>query len=294
MVAWLAPPLLERVARRIADPLAVLLAWAGVIAAVLLTFVSGVVLLLAPHTGMQWWMEDVAHHCWLAVRHGRLPGVDGLLGVVAALLVVLLAARISAVAVRRWRVQRESWRAHHDLLTLFRTASHTGADPVLTVPHDGPLAYSLGGRPGLVVISSGIDRLPPGQRAAVLAHERAHLRGRHHLIVATVEVLAAALPWVPLARRAPNAVRLLVELSADAEAVRTCGAPAVRGALIALMGIPRPAHALSMAGADVTTRLRRLDAGGPRHRAPARVLLLLTALAAPVGVGLAAAFVLCA
>ncbi|NJP35808.1 M56 family metallopeptidase [Micromonospora thermarum] len=294
VVAWLAPPLLERAAFRVADPLAVLLAWAGAILAVLLTFITGVVLMLAPQTGPTRWMENLAHDCWLAVRHARLPGDDGLLGALAALLVVVLAARIAALSVRRWRGQREFRRAHQDLLTLLGAANDPGADRVLRVPHAEPLAYCVGGRPGLVVLSSGIDRLAPAQRAAVLAHERAHLRGRHHLIVAAAEVLAGALPWVPLARQAPDAVRLLVELSADAEAARACGTTAVRGALIALTGAPHPALALPMAGAQVMTRLRHLGAAAPRRRVSARVLLPLIALATPAGVGIAAVAVLCA
>ncbi|MFI5489149.1 M56 family metallopeptidase [Micromonospora echinaurantiaca] len=294
VVAWLAPPLLKRMAYGVADPLAVLLAWAGAIVAVLFTFITGVVLLLTPQTGPERWMENLAHHCWLAVRQARLPGVDGLLGLLAALLVLVTAARVAALAVRRWRGQRRFRQAHQDLMILLGGASHPGMDRVLRVPHTEPLAYCVGGRPGLVVLSSGIDQLAPAQRAAVLAHERAHLRGRHHLIVATAEVLAAALPWVPLTRQAPDAARLLVELSADAEAVRACGCTAVRGALIALTGAPHPALALPMAGAQVTTRLRRLGAAAPRRQVSARVLLPLIALAAPVGVSVAAVVVLCA
>lgn len=281
VVAWLAPALLERAVGRVRDPVAVLLAWWGSLAAALATFISGVVLLLAPTNSVEGWAGYLAHHCWLALRHGHLPAQDEVLGVTGVVAVAVLVVRCVIVAVRQWRAQRESRQAHQDLVTLLGETLTPESQPVLRVPHRAPLAYSVGGRRGLLVVSAGVLRLPPAQRAAVLCHERAHLRGRHHLIVAVAEVLAAAAPWVPLTRRAPRAMRLLVELSADAAAVRACGAPAVRAALIAVNAAPHPAHALSMAGGDVPTRLHRLQTGAPASRASARVALSVAAVFAP-------------
>ncbi|MET8361286.1 M56 family metallopeptidase [Micromonospora sp. NPDC005171] len=293
-VAWLAPALLERAVGPVRDPIAVLLAWWGTLAAVLLTFAAGVTLLLAPVNRLGDWAEHVAHHCWFAVRHGQLPAQDEVLGVAGAMAVCALATRSVVAAVRHWRAQRESRQAHHDLVTLLGETVTPEQEPVLRVPHPAPLAYSVGGRRGVLVVSAGVLRLPPAQRAAVLCHERAHLRGRHHLIVAIAEVLAAAAPWVPLTRRAPRAMRLLVELCADAAAVRTCGVPAVRGALIALSGAAHPAHALPMAGADVPTRLHRLQTATPHQRIAARVVLPVVAAIAPALIGAVTAVVFCA
>ncbi|MCX4391307.1 M56 family metallopeptidase [Micromonospora peucetia] len=292
-VAWLAPTLLERAAGRVRDPIAVLLAWWGSLAAVLLTFVAGLVLLLAPAGRIENWAEHLARHCWLAVRHGRLPAQDKVVGVIGVAAVAVLVARCLVVAVRQWRSQRRSRQAHQDLVTLVGETLTPERQPVLRVPHRTPLAYSVGGRRGLLVVSAGVLRLPPAQRAAVLCHERAHLRGRHHLIVAFAEVLAKTAPWVPLTRRAPRAIRLLVELSADAAAVRACGAPAVRAALIALDGAPHPAHTLPMAGTDVSTRLHRLQAGPPGYRTSARVALPLAAVFAPGLVSVVGAIICC-
>ncbi|MFG3420887.1 M56 family metallopeptidase [Micromonospora sp. NPDC049460] len=297
VVAWVTPDLLERAVGRVRDPVAVLLAWWGSLAAVLLTFTAGAALLLAPADSIEDWAEYLAHHCWLAVRHGRLPAQDEVLGVtgmVAVAALAALAARSLVVAVRQWRSQRKSRQAHQDLVTLVGETLTPERVPVLRLPHRVPLAYSVGGGRGLLVVSAGVLGLPAAQRAAVLSHERAHLRGRHHLIVALAEVLAAAAPWVPLTRRAPRAMRLLVELCADAAAVRACGAPAVRAALIALNDAPHPAHALSMAGADVSTRLHRLQAGEPDSRTSARVALPLAAVLAPALVGVAATILFCA
>ncbi|MCG5466588.1 M56 family metallopeptidase [Micromonospora sp. MED01] len=292
VVAWLAPPLLECVTGR-QDPFAVLLSWCGAIVAVIGSFALGVVLLLVPRAGAQGWTETLAHHCWVAMRHGHLPAQHELVGALGALTAGVLITRTVVSAVRQRRAQRASHQAHRDLLALLGGPPTALARSVLSVPHTTPIAYSIGGRDGLVVLSTGVQQLPPAQRAAVLSHERAHLRGRHHLLVAAAEILAAAIPWVPITRQAPRAVRVLVELCADADAVRACGASAVRGALIALAGSPSPAGTLSMAGADVPLRLHHLREDRCTHKVPSRLLLPLAATAAPAFIGLLAVLTFC-
>ncbi|PTR28681.1 hypothetical protein C8K36_10342 [Rhodococcus sp. OK519] len=102
-------------------------------------------------------------------------------------------------------------------------------------------AYSIGGRVPTIVLGAGAAGLDPDVRAAVLAHERAHLRGRHHLLVAWADALRAALPAVPLAREGAAWVRVLVELSADRHAAASCGCGALSAALLAGSGNGRGA-----------------------------------------------------
>lgn len=97
-------------------------------------------------------------------------------------------------------------------------------------------AFSIGGRVPTIVLGAGVAGLDPDARAAVLAHERAHLRGRHHLLVAWADALRAALPVVPLAREGAAWVRVLVELSADRRAAASCGCGALSAALRAGAG----------------------------------------------------------
>ncbi|MDQ7809388.1 hypothetical protein Q5425_37160 [Amycolatopsis sp. A133] len=54
-------------------------------------------------------------------------------------------------------------------------------------------------------------------------------------------------------------MRELVELAADAVAVRACGAPAVRTALVGVTGHSAPDGALSMAHGNLDLRLARLE-----------------------------------
>ena len=83
-----------------------------------------------------------------------------------------------------------------------------------------PRAFAVPGRPGRIAMSTGLLRvLRRDQRRAVLAHERSHLRHRHHLHQ-TAAVLAAAAN--PLLYRLPAAVALSVERWADEDAAATC------------------------------------------------------------------------
>ncbi|MEE3920865.1 M48 family metalloprotease [Micromonospora sp. BRA006-A] len=113
-------------------------------------------------------------------------------------------ARFTVTCTRRAMRARRARRAHADLLALAGRPPERGEAPVLWIPHPTPMAYSLGGSGGLTVLASAAGDLPADQLAAVLSHERAHLRERHHLLVAAVEGLAAAVPWLPRPARRPQ------------------------------------------------------------------------------------------
>ncbi|MBN9003796.1 MAG: hypothetical protein J0H40_00155, partial [Rhizobiales bacterium] len=61
----------------------------------------------------------------------------------------------------------------------------------------------------------------PAELDAVVAHERAHLRQKHHLLLDAFRSWKRSLPWFPIATRAQDAVALLLEMRADDTARRT-------------------------------------------------------------------------
>nr|BFE78379.1 hypothetical protein GCM10020093_009800 [Planobispora longispora] len=83
-----------------------------------------------------------------------------------------------------------------------------------------------------------LERLDALQVAAVLEHERAHLRHRHHLLLAVVDALGTALPWSRTVRRARAELPALVEMAADDAAARRHGPVPVIGALRLLAPAP--------------------------------------------------------
>src|SRR5260370_1178978 len=75
------------------------------------------------------------------------------------------------------------------------------------------VAYCVAGRPHTIVVTSAaLAALDERHLDAVLAHERAHLVGRHHLLLALTRSLAAILPTVALFRTGAAEVARLLEM----------------------------------------------------------------------------------
>ena len=152
-----------------------------------------------------------------------------------------------------------------------------------------PLAYCVPSlKSSRVVVSQGaLGRLAPDELDAVLAHERAHLRARHDLVLEAFSVLHRAFPrWVSSAS-ALREVRMLVEVLADRAAARDAGAQALGRALVGLAGAPAPTAGLAASGSagELVDRIDLL-------RAPARpAQAVLVTLAAVGVVALPTAFV---
>jgi hypothetical protein len=257
MAGWLMLRWLDRADLHRRDPRMLIVAWFTSMAGVVFAAVAGVVLLVIPSHGNVGTFVAALHSCWDAVRHGSPPAVEALGGVAGIALVLAMTVRLAVIAVRGARKRANRRREH---LSVLRLAGRKDSDSPATLwlAHDQPLAFSMTGRSGVIVANEGLHRhLPAESVAAVLAHERAHLRGRHHLLVAVTDALRAALSFVPLFRQAPTAIRELAELSADVAAVRAHGAEAVRVA-ITCVSSHAPGVALAMARDAIEVRLARL------------------------------------
>lgn len=275
-VGWFVPDLLRRMDLRRRDPLLMIVAWLVSIAGVVLGATAFVLTLLLPEHGPAPHLLASVHECWSVLEHGAPPRVEALTGVLGVVALLALAVRIGFVSVAG---RRRRMRKREANLAVLRLAGR-GTD-VVWLAHDQPLAFSMAGRPAVVVATDGLTRhLGEDAVAAVLAHERAHLAGRHHLLVAVAEALRATLPFVPLFRQAPQAVRDLVELAADVAAVRACGPVAVRSALVTVTDRGTPGTSLAMAQHAVDLRLARLRRARSPHRARRLVACGLTAVTA--------------
>jgi Zn-dependent protease with chaperone function len=198
----------------------------------------------------------------------------GAIAVVAAL----------AAGAAAWRYGRSVQRAKRQAREHAEVARITGrglpgdeAAVVLEAPQ--PAAYCVSGRPATIVLTSGaLALLDPAQLAAVLAHERAHLAGRHHLLIALSQGLAAVFPAVPLFARGAENVARLAEMCADDAAARDNGKrPLIAALLVMAAGVSVPTSALGAMAGLVTARLQRL-LEVPRRARQARYGLALTAV----------------
>jgi Zn-dependent protease with chaperone function len=127
------------------------------------------------------------------------------------------------------------------------------------VEHAQPAAYCVAGRQPTVILTTGAVRaLDPGQLEAVLAHERAHLTGRHHRLLALARIGREVLPFLPLMRDTEEQVARLVELHADDAATRARDPRLLATALVVLATAAGPAPALAAGATDSVQRIRRL------------------------------------
>lgn len=206
---------------------------------------------------------------------------------VALLLTVLVLGRLLLSGHRVGTELRELRSRHRALVDLLARPDTTD----LRVLDDAvPVAYCLPGvRSSRVVVSAGaLGRLGDREVEAVLAHERAHLRARHDLVLEAFGVLHHAYPrWVS-SRTALAEVRLLVEVLADAASARSVGRRVLAGALVQLADGRAPGAdrgvALGSGGDDVLVRVRLLgDADLHRAQATLLVALAIAVLVLPTG-----------
>jgi Zn-dependent protease with chaperone function len=166
-------------------------------------------------------------------------------------------------------------RRHRDLLDLV-AAPPSGPDRPRELGQPGmrilseetPFAYCVPGvRHSRVVMSSGaLESLSGAEIEAVLAHERAHLRARHDLVLEAFTALREAFPRFFRGRTTLLQNQLLVEMLADDAARVRVGAQPVARALVALSATAAPAGGLAASGTGTLERVRRMAEPPADHR----------------------------
>jgi len=183
----------------------------------------------------------------------RLTCLAAGLALLASLCWVLIAVFAAALQARRRQRVLLALLAHGD-------PKVPGA---LVIDYPTAAAYCLPGlRSRIVVLSVGtLELLGRGELAAVLAHERAHLRERHDLVVLPFTALRRAFPRSAMCAEAHRAVALLVEMLADDRALRGRPARELVSALVRFGTAgtcPAPAGALAAGEGDMAARVARL------------------------------------
>lgn len=133
-----------------------------------------------------------------------------------------------------------------------------GDTELAVVDLPGPVAVALPGRPGRIVVSrTMLCALDARERRALLAHERAHLRLRHHLYLAVADIGAAVNPMlIPIRAR----TRYCMERWADEEAARDLGERRTIARALARAGLAVAGHGLPAAAFASTGVPARVEA----------------------------------
>jgi Zn-dependent protease with chaperone function len=285
-VAMISPWILLRLTRAGSVPRLGVVAWLVAMVSVVASWVTAAAFLIASLMRYRDQPGRLASACLAALR--RLFG--GSAPVVQAGWFTLAAAGTIALATLGWRLGRSLWRArahsrgHAERAWLIGRRIE-GVDAVVV---DAPerAAYCVAGRPNAIVVTSAaLDALTDRHLQAVLAHERAHLAGRHHYVLAFARALAAAIPWLTLFSQGAREIARLLEISADDAAARSHGSLTLLDALLALSaGAPMPHGAVGAAGTDVLARAEHLAVPvAARNQWTAGLLLTATALLIALG-----------
>jgi bla regulator protein blaR1 len=226
----------------------------------------------------------VLRTCLSLLRAQYASPAGAVTGAVGALLAVAVPARVTwfygaAVAAARRR------RAIHDDVLAVIARPGPAAD-VRVIDGDRPAVYCLPGRRRIVLTTGALTCLDEAELDAVLAHERAHLSGRHHIVLALAVALHRAFPAAGFFAVAAQQVAYPVEVAADDAAVRRAPRLTVASALLAVATAGVPAAALGASGSATAQRIQRLiNPPPPDSRARRAITYATLTAAAALAVG---------
>ncbi|MCW4464456.1 M56 family metallopeptidase [Glutamicibacter sp. MNS18] len=238
-LAWPTPLALSKASWPARSPVAAVVLWQGIALAGGLSMVGAMLV---------WGLDPLGDDLLTALHQGWLlllgdptvtsPGVVHLFALSAAFLfgfhLVLTLIRAT------WRTSRQR-KKHRELLMLLSNPSSLSPN-TLVLDHDTPVAYCV---PGLTrsvtVLSRGLlDQLSEEEQHAVLAHEHSHLEQRHDLLILAFTAWHEALPWLPTSRLALDAVRQLIEMLADDQALDEVERPVLLRAIVTVASAIAP------------------------------------------------------
>lgn len=294
LITWIGPflvrtaaPVLMRVPRlAVLGLLSVPIMWWAVVAALSLmaaTLLKGPDVLPAP-------LADVCQQCLIAASpFPDLAQIDTLIPVVLFLLFPLAVSLFSAV----WGLLQHTRRRRANSAAaerLHQDSAVTDIDGLSLNVLDRPVpfAFSLPRKYGGVTVSQALcSALEKNELTAVLEHERAHVEGGHHRIMAVVDTFVRPLSFIPLFAEVAASIPLYLEIAADNRARHRVGTPALASALLKIgqpsdvTGHLSGAYALNIAGPD---RIRQLVSPATMASGVLPVAALLSVLAAFVTV----------
>lgn len=172
-------------------------------------------------------------------RHDHVPTTLGVLAV----------GSLAVMAAGGWRARRR-----------YRRYASLPGEPIEIVPTSTPMAMTLPGRFGRIVVSTGmLGCLEADERRVLFAHEHAHVRHRHYRFLAIADLAASALPVLrPVRRQLRHATERWADETAAAElGDRRLVARAIARAALA-SDAHTPAGALGMASSGVPARVEAL------------------------------------
>jgi Zn-dependent protease with chaperone function len=268
------------------------LVWQGLSASIMMaTVLAGAVLFVPSGPGAAPF-ANLLHTCVLALQRQYATPFGDETAIAGLVLTGVVLLRLGYSSATVWRKLRRERRLLHQRLLLL-AKRQPGQDELLVIPYHQPIAYCLPGRHPEVVLTSGaLACLEDDELAAVVAHERAHLRARHDIALAAATTLQRAFPFVPAFKAAAPDIARLLEMNADDAAAAATDRWALTSALMHFAeGAGAPSGTLAMTGGCTLTRAQRLAAGPQGHLGKLRNVMVLGSIVALIAAPLILALV---
>jgi Zn-dependent protease with chaperone function len=259
-------PALARAAWPDRAPRLAIIAWLALAGSASASVVLGGAALVVPAAQVSDGLARLLAACAMELQADYAHPGGAVLTVAGAALAAAVTARLAWCTAAELLARGRAGRSHSRSLRLVgRADQRLGA---IVVDHHSPAVYCLPGpRRPVVLTTAAVQALDSTQLAAVLAHEKAHQSGHHHLLVVLAAIPAAAFPPVQAFQLARDQVARLAELAADDNAAVASPRLAVAGALLALAAAPVGAAALGAGGATAARIHRMIAAPNPLTRA---------------------------
>lgn len=225
-------------------------------------------------------LHGILYSCGAALGVGP-PDADAVRRLTVVVSVAVPAAHAAAFAYHLLRARTARTRHRKILDKVGRPSARLGAT---VLDHATPTAYCLPGHGARIVVSSGaVALLSDAQIAAVVEHERVHVAGRHHLLLAAARSFAVVFRGVPLARQVGEQIPLLLEMAADDGALHVHPQQTLVTAMFEMASAGTvPKGALSAGGRTVHVRLRRILAPARRTHPAFRAVVAGSAILMPL------------
>jgi len=263
--AFGAPVLLRRGRWAQRSPRLGITAWMAWCSSVILALGLAGLALAVPSGAVSGGLSEWLRTCVMALRAEYATPGGTILAATGTAFALFIAGRSTLAVSAAWL---NAWRGRnvHRRAVALTGRRQPGID-ALVVDCDQAAAYCMPGRHGQIVLTTAaLAALDGSELAAVLAHERAHLRGRHHLIVGAAQGLASAFPGVSLFQTTRHEVATLVEMLADDAAARHHHRATIATAMVVLAGMRSPQAALAASGSATLARVQRLPGRPLRFR----------------------------
>ncbi|WP_045825067.1 M56 family metallopeptidase [Williamsia herbipolensis] len=265
-LGWVWPTWMIRHQHRI-DPRLAMAAWPTAQVLFALVSVGAAVTLLVPGHATSF-VSSLVGRCLNSLAHTTPAAGENVAGAAGSVALLVVFSCVFVRILRRRNAQRDRREQLSD--TIFLTGFQLPGFPdVWWLDDDRPVAFCLAGPRTRIGASTGLfGFLNDNELDAVLSHERAHARMRHHTTIVWAEACGRTLSAIPLFRYGAQSVRGLSEQAADAAAASAHGPMTVASALIKLASAPRqatpPRGSLAAAQGNLGFRLNTLTRQGQR------------------------------